>query len=349
MQTPLSALLRPLFAVMLAFCMLTLLVLAAPPCAAAVGPVISNVTYSPNPIPVKGGQITVTAQVTDAGAALSSVSVYETFPNSGQTYRTAPMALGSDGVTYTASVPVDLNTNSGANGERLYIVATDPAGNKTNSPVATQGYSSAAPTISNVTFSPNPLPIEGANVTVTAKVADPALGVSSVVLYETYPNSDQTNRTAPMALGSDGVTYTATVPVDLNPNNGAAGESLYIIATDPAGNATRYNVTTQGYSNQPPFGALPVLISGNPASPVLSPASVTAGGPELTLTLHGINFASGASVLFNGINLPTSTQTSTLITVNVPASLVAKPGSYTVTVLDPSPSGASNSVTLIVD
>ena len=312
-------------------------------------PVIGSVTYGPNPIPARGAYVTISAKVTDALLGLSSVTLKEGRPGYGYPYRSAPMAVGSDGVTYTATIPVDLNTNNGANGESLTITAIDPAGNETDRAVATQGYSNIAPIISPPTFSPDPLPIQGANVTVKAKVTDAALGLSSVVLYEARPGYGYPYRSAPMAVGNDGVTYTATIPVDLNGNNGANGESLGILATDPAGNSTFYSVATQGYSNQPPFGSLPVLISGDPASSVLYPTSVAAGGPELTLDIHGINFASGATVLFNGVNLPTTSQTSTRITVNVPASLIEKPGSYAVSVLDPSPSGASNSVNLIVN
>ncbi len=350
MHTILSALLRPIALAAITLGTTSLLGLAAAPRAAAsVVPTITNVTSSLNPIPAIGGVTTVTAQVSASTSGLSSVTLIETYDNSNQILRTAPMSLSSDGVTYTATIPIDINTNSNANGERLYVAAKDPAGNETDAAAATQGYDNIPPTISNVAYGPNPLPVQGANVTVTAAVADAGVGLSSVVLYETYDNSNQTLRTAPMAAGPDGITYSATVPVDLNSAAGANGERLYIVATDRSSNQATFNVATQGYSSVPATGLLPVLISANPAAPVLSPAFVTAStGVTVPLTISGINFASGATVLFNGLQLPAASQTGTQIVVNVPASLIAQAGSYPVNVVDPSPSGVSNSVNFIV-
>ncbi len=311
-------------------------------------PSITAVTASPLPIPAAGTRVTVKAKVTDPALGLSSVVLQEGRPNYNFPYRTAPMSVGADGVTYTATIPVDFNTSNGSNGETLNILATDPAGNQSSYTVASQGYSNTAPSITAVNYSPNPIPVQGANVTVTARVSDPALGLSSVVLQEGRPNYNFPYRTAPMSVGADGVTYTATIPVDLNGSSGANGESLYIVATDPAGNQTTNSVGTQGFSSVPPFGSLPVLISADPAVPVLSPAFISAGGADLPLVINGINFASGAVVLFNGFQLPLASYTSRQITVNIPSSLIAQPGSYAVTVIDPSPSGASNSVSLVV-
>ena len=53
----------------------------------------------------------------------------------------------------------------------------------------------------NVAYSPNPIPAAGGTVTVSATVTDPALGLSSVVLYETYGNSTQVDSAA-TAFGS---------------------------------------------------------------------------------------------------------------------------------------------------
>ena len=172
----------------------------------------------------------MTAQVTDSTAALSSVTLCENnrpgYYNPG---RTAPMTVGSDGVTYTATIPVDLNSNSQANGESLYVVAKDSASNSATSSVATQAYSNTAPIIGSITYGPNPIPAKGAYVTVTAKVTDVLLGLSSVTLCENNrPGYYNPGRTAPMAVGSDGVTYTASIPVDLNTSSGAnGGKPLY--------------------------------------------------------------------------------------------------------------------------
>ncbi len=332
--------------------MIALFAFAAPRCAATTGPIISSPTFSPAAIPAVGAIVIVTARVTSSGGGVSSVILYENRPGGYNTpYRTAPMTVGSDGITYTATIQVDLNSNSQAFGESLYIEAKDnsnPA-NYTDTASVTQGYDNTAPTITNVTFGPDPIPVQGANVSVTASVTDTGVGLSTVTLYENRPGGYNTPyRTAPMYAGSDGVTYTATVPVDLNGSTGAVGENLYITATDKAGNQSTFNVSTQGYSSVPATGSLPVLVTADGSQPVLSPAFVTAGGGVLPVTIHGINFASGATVLFNGVQLPPASLTDSVIIVNVPPSLIAQAGSFAVSVVDPSPSGASNSVNLTV-
>jgi photosystem II stability/assembly factor-like uncharacterized protein len=73
-------------------------------------------------------------------------------------------------------------------------------------------------------------------------------------------------------------------------------------------------------------------IAGLPAISSLSPASVTAGAAQFTLTVTGSNFASGAVVEWNGANLTTTFVSSTELTATVPASDVASAGTATVTV-----------------
>ena len=90
----------PFRACVLSLGALTLFSVAAPSAfAAPTVPVITNVTVSPNPIPAISGVFTVTAQVAPSTSGLTSVILYETYPNSGSTKRTAPMTVGTDGVT----------------------------------------------------------------------------------------------------------------------------------------------------------------------------------------------------------------------------------------------------------
>ena len=306
MHTDFRALLRSIPLSALSFGALTLFSLVAPHSAAAVGGPNVTITSSRSTIPAIGAVVTVTAQVTAASAAVSSVVLYENHrPGYGNPGRSAPMT-SSDGITYTATVVVDINTDSNANGEVLYVEATDAVQTVTDVTAATQGYDNLPPSITAVTSSPDPIPVQGATVTVVAKVADTGVGLASVVLYENHrPGYGNPGRSAPMA-SSDGITYTATIPVDLNSATGENGESLYITAINQANNSTDYIVATQGYSSVPATGSLPVLITADPAVPVLSPATVAPGGAILPLTIHGINFASGATVLFNGVQFQTA-------------------------------------------
>ena len=78
----------------------------------------------------------------------------------------------------------------------------------------------------------------------------------------------------------------------------------------------------------------------------LSPSTISAGGPDLTLTLNGVGFVAKTVVLWNGGKLKTTVTTDsagnvTSVTAVVPAALTAKPGNASVQTLNPS-SGAGN-------
>ena len=91
----------------------------------------------------------------------------------------------------------------------------------------------------------------------------------------------------------------------------------------PASNALTFTVTAQ---------------SANARS--LSPSSATAGGPAFTLTVNGgglqNSIYSGAVVQWNGTPLVTTFVSSTQLTAQVPASLIATPGTANVTIVNPS-------------
>jgi hypothetical protein len=106
-------------------------------------------------------------------------------------------------------------------------------------------------------------------------------------------------------------------------SNGGAVVYTY----DAAGNRKSIRVT----------GALPVVSS-------LSPASAAAGGQAFTLTVNGQNFASGAVVQWGGANRATTFVNGSQLTVGINAADIASPGSFNVTVVNPSGGGTSNAV-----
>ena len=67
----------------------------------------------------------------------------------------------------------------------------------------------------------------------------------------------------------------------------------------------------------------------------LSPWSVFAGTPALTLAVNGTGFLNGASVLWNGSPLSTVYLSSTQVNALVPANLIAAPGGNSVTASNP--------------
>ena len=67
----------------------------------------------------------------------------------------------------------------------------------------------------------------------------------------------------------------------------------------------------------------------------LSPASATVGGPAFTLTANGSGFVTGAIILWNGTQLPTTLINYTQVTATVPASSIATAGTTQVAVQIP--------------
>src|SRR5215472_8340036 len=76
---------------------------------------------------------------------------------------------------------------------------------------------------------------------------------------------------------------------------------------------------------------------------ILSPTSTYPGHGDFTLTISGANFATGATVQFDGLTLTPSSLSRNSLTVTVPAAAVASAHTASVTVKDPN----SNSSNLI--
>jgi hypothetical protein len=78
--------------------------------------------------------------------------------------------------------------------------------------------------------------------------------------------------------------------------------------------------------------------SNMPAISNLNPTSATAGDPAFTLTVTGTNFASKATVNWNGTAQPTTPGMAGQLTIAVPASAVATSGKAQITVTNPATS-----------
>ena len=84
-----------------------------------------------------------------------------------------------------------------------------------------------------------------------------------------------------------------------------------------------------------------------PAITSLSPASATAGGAALTIVINGTNFFSGAAAKWNANALTTTFVNGTQVKASVPASLIASPGTASLTVT--TASGASTGTAFTVN
>lgn len=77
------------------------------------------------------------------------------------------------------------------------------------------------------------------------------------------------------------------------------------------------------------------ISSAPPSITSISPATAIAGGAAFTLTVKGAGFVSGAAVQWNGSGLATTFVSAAQLSAAVPANLIAKAGSATVTVANP--------------
>ena len=84
-----------------------------------------------------------------------------------------------------------------------------------------------------------------------------------------------------------------------------------------------------------------------PAIALLNPASVIAGGGTFTLAVNGSGFDSGTVVKWMGTALPTVFVSTTQLLATVDGSLIAAPGSATVTVLSARGTSAPSSLVIV--
>jgi hypothetical protein len=115
-----------------------------------------------------------------------------------------------------------------------------------------------------------------------------------------------------------------------------------ITAADIAGAGTA-NVTVQTTGGGGGTSNPLVFVINNP-TPVLtsvSPTSATAGDPALTLTVEGSGFNGASVVRWNGSTRTTKLVSSTRLTATIGTADLATPGSFAVTVFNPTPPGTS--------
>ena len=93
-------------------------------------------------------------------------------------------------------------------------------------------------------------------------------------------------------------------------------------------------------ANRDGNGGAPTPLPGQPQVTSLSPGTVVAGAGSFTLTVNGLNFGPTTTVMWdNNTSLTTTYVSSTVLQAQVPASLIAKPGTTTII---PSPVSSFN-------
>lgn len=152
-------------------------------------------------------------------------------------------------------------------------------------------------------------------------------------------DAEQTLTATPLANGQpvSGRTTTWTSAAPAIATVSAAG-----VVRGIAPGSTTITATVDGQS-----GTSAVLIE-NPMPTIssLTPTTVIAGTPTLTLTVNGTAFTTGTVLEWNGSARPTTVQSATQLTATISASDLAQVGAYPVRVRTPAPGGGLSDSTL---
>ncbi len=122
----------------------------------------------------------------------------------------------------------------------------------------------------------------------------------------------------------DGAQGGANQSINRNPDAGGAEFSLHTIVAEDRSRLFSPGARASGET-----------FTIKPAIRVLAPASVHAGGQSFTLTISGVNFLQGATVLFGQTPLATVFRSDTLIETQVSAGLIAEGGLIELRVRNP--------------
>jgi len=95
-----------------------------------------------------------------------------------------------------------------------------------------------------------------------------------------------------------------------------------------------------------PSGTTASTVTQPPAISSLSPVSATAGGAAFALTIVGSNFTSASTLKWGSILLKTSYVSAARLTAAIPASLIATPGTASITVITAAGNSSSAAFTI---
>ena len=276
-------------------------------------PSVTNAALSPASLPVTGGQITITATVTDPGGE-PITNAYATLYRDGFYYTTVYLSASGGGgigassagpalppsVLYTGTGYLGPNTDSAPHTYTATVTATDAVPLSTTVPASgacTQPNDNMPPAVTGATLTPATLPVTGGQFTVTATVADP--GGRSINNVYAIIYRDGFFYTTQYMSSTDGSLYTGTYSLG---NNTDATPHVYtaaVVVSNDVGLTT--TVTASGSCTQANDDS-PLSVTG--AS--LGPATLPAAGGNLTITAtvtapagHSINYVY-AEVYRNG-------------------------------------------------
>ena len=312
---------------------------------------VTNATLTPAALPVAGGQITVSADLSSNAFAPLAVIL-----RNGAFYTWN--SLFFNGTSYVGTFNLPANPNSSP---AVYtaVIDVEDFGPGIASAVASGACQEASdtkpPLIANALISPATMPFYGSPITVTASVSDGESGLNSVdavFLNDGVPFADYS------MTDSGGGNYAVTYPYGGFPGNTSASPytiTALIVAKDNAGNYSRLmtaNSSIQANDNVPP------VIS----SAAITPATIPAQGSVITISATATDTGSGIvnsalhadlyqnGVYFQSFQMPKTQGNVYVGTLNLatsfPAATNTSNGDYTYTAIVTASDGAGNQATL---
>jgi uncharacterized protein (TIGR03437 family) len=233
-----------------------------------------------------------------AGSQAVTVTIKGTNFNTRSVAHSTTSALSTSFVSSTqlnAIISPDLIADGGS----FLIQVENPEGAKSN--VVIFSVSNARPTLSNI--SPTAATAGDAAFTLTVNgtnfLSGATLKWNSIPIPAAYVTRNQ---------------LTASIPAALVANAGAA-DVVVLNPDDLLSNAALFTIHPRG-----------AILSA------ITPSSAIAGGPGFLVTVSGSDFPAGSVVLWNGTALSTNYVSPSQLTATVPASLIATPGSASISV-----------------
>jgi uncharacterized protein (TIGR03118 family) len=118
----------------------------------------------------------------------------------------------------------------------------------------------------------------------------------------------------------------------------ASGTFTFVAGVTDSTGATAVTAATNS------IGVSPAPAAPNPVPTItsLSPSTVQAGSPALTLTINGTGFISASTVTYSGASKTVTVVSATRLTIQLTASDLSTAGNYAVVVTNPLPGGGSS-------
>ena len=234
---------------------------------------------------------------------------------------TSAQTVSITDATANATIYYTTDGSTPTTGSSVYNVPITVSSTETVEAIATaSGYTNSAVTKAAYTITPP----------AAAPVISPAQGTFTSA--QTVSITDATAN-ATIYYTTDGSTPTTSSSVYNVPITVSSTETVEAIAT--ASGYTNSAVTKAAYTISLPANPFPV-IGG------ISPAFISAGGPNLTLTINGTGFSANSTVYWGTSALSTQYASATQLSAVVPAAQTSTVGTVSITVETPLPGGGNS-------